>query len=549
MFCDKENVNILTTLLKSYGVEHAIVCPGSRNAPIVHNLSECDGIECHSVVDERSAGFAALGIVTSTDKPVVVCVTSGSALLNVLPAAAEATYQHRGIIVVSADRPQAWIDQLDGQTIPQPNALGAFVGKSVNLPEVRCDENRWHCRRLICEAMIEWQRDGCSVHINVPISEPLFSFTIEQLPDIKPILYVRNRENIIDSLVQAKHPMIVVGQLACNAIPAIKELRKIQTRIPVLCESLVGDVKQFGNPDAALYSFNGNTTGYMPDFVVYIGGHVVSKRVKRFLRSMENAELWHVSEHHCIQDVSMQMRGLLQEENLYDFILALSEKTANGVNADNEYCNKWNEALHGTRDIQNACDVEYSQALAVRCFESRIDELANCKVFYANSNAIRLANIYATHMVECNRGINGIEGSLSTAAGASFTDENVRIFCVIGDLSFFYDQNALSINGLLGNFRILLLNNGCGAIFHQLPGLEKSEWRDDYIAASHNRNAEGICMQCGVEYKQVHDANSLLDGMDWLVNQESCKPMLLEVFTDPGADTIEYKRLFHCLNS
>ena len=134
MFSNKENINILTSLLLEYGVSDAVVCPGSRNAPIVHNLSQCQSIKCHPVTDERSAGFYALGIAQATQRPTVVCVTSGTALLNLAPAVAEAYYQHVPLVVVSADRPVQWIDQLDGQTLPQPDALGRFVRKAVSLP-------------------------------------------------------------------------------------------------------------------------------------------------------------------------------------------------------------------------------------------------------------------------------------------------------------------------------------------------------------------------------------------------------------------------------
>ena len=127
MFCNKENVNILTSQLVAYGVRHAVVCPGSRNAPIVHNLCEHEQVCCYSVTDERCAGFYALGICLSTNSPVVVCVTSGSALMNVAPAIVEAMYQHLPIIVISADRAPQWIGQQDGQTMPQPMAVSQFV--------------------------------------------------------------------------------------------------------------------------------------------------------------------------------------------------------------------------------------------------------------------------------------------------------------------------------------------------------------------------------------------------------------------------------------
>lgn len=150
MYSNKENVNILTALLAAYGVHHAVVCPGSRNAPIVHNLNECPAIECYPVTDERSAGFCAIGISLAIGmKPVAVCVTSGSALLNLAPAVAEAFYRHIPLIVISADRPAQWIGQLDGQTLPQPGAFGTMVRKCVTLPELITMRNTG-CATALC---------------------------------------------------------------------------------------------------------------------------------------------------------------------------------------------------------------------------------------------------------------------------------------------------------------------------------------------------------------------------------------------------------------
>ena len=217
MFSNKENVNILTALLQAHGVRHAVVCPGSRNAPIVHNLNECPDICCYPVTDERSAGFYALGMMQALHAPVVVCVTSGTALLNLAPAVAEAWYQHQPLIVVSADRPPQWIDQLDGQTLPQPGALGRFVSCSVSLPE----SDAWHCSRLVNEALLAATSDDARpVHINVPISEPLFTFDVPRLPEVRSIIrtsptrdYGCLHEELVGGLSSARRPMIVIGQV------------------------------------------------------------------------------------------------------------------------------------------------------------------------------------------------------------------------------------------------------------------------------------------------------------------------------------------------
>ena len=183
----------------------------------------------------------------------------------------------------------------------------------------------------------------------------------------------------------------------------------------------------------------------------------------------------------------------------------------------------------------------------IREFERRLP--SSCTVHYANSSAIRLANIYASHHVWCNRGVNGIEGSLSTAAGFSLcqSPDSPVTFCVIGDLSFFYDQNALWNQNLRANFRILLLNNGKGGIFNMLPGLEKSPARDALISAQHTTSAQGICQQNGVDYRRASNTAEMKAGIEWLTGEKCQAPMLLEVFTNANDDEKTLKDYYKLL--
>ena len=491
MYSNKENVNILTALLVAHGIRHAVVCPGSRNAPIVHNLNECPDIKCYPVTDERSAAFYALGMTQALNEPVVVCVTSGTALLNVAPTVAEAYYQHRPLVVISADRPQQWIDQLDGQTLPQPDALGRFVRKAVSLPEPNNDEERWYCNRLVNEALIE---KYAPVHINVPITEPLFDFSVPALPIERKIeLTSADISNVTLSHVcrmfmQAKRPMLIAGQ----------------PMNPLMDEAVV----QIGDDES-----------YVPDFVLYTGGSIVSKHLKRFLRKAK--ETWVVNREGDVTDTFM---------NLTHIILGDGDVVADMVRFNLEqqphpFVQKWEALIADVRrkvETQEPADL---QAAAVKYFEQKRGKEM---VHYANSMAIRLANIYSKTPVYCNRGVNGIEGSLSTAAGFSVvTDE--KVFCVIGDLSFFYDQNALWNQNLRGNLRILLLNNGKGGIFEKLLGLEKSPARDRFVAAQHSATAEGICQQNDIYYQQATTIEEMQQGIDLLLSEEFSRPMVLEV--------------------
>ena len=502
MYSSKENVNILTALLVAHGIRHAVVCPGSRNAPIVHNLDECPEITCYPVTDERSAAFYALGMAQALNEPVVVCVTSGTALLNVLPAVAEAYYQHRRVVVVSADRPPQWIDQLDGQTLPQPDALGRFVRKAVTLIEPHNNEEHWYCNRLVNEAMMTV---GGPVHINVPITEPLFDFTVAALPNERKIELIpadtpsHVLSHVCRMFMQSKRPMLIAGQpMNPNLDEAV---------------ALVGEDER-----------------YVPDFVLNIGGSIVSKRLKHFLRKAK--ETWTVNETGEVHDTFMNLTHVVQGDGdvVVDQIRFLLEQQPH------PFVQMWEELVRRNHSQAIAYEPVYSEMAAVKYFESQLS-IAHCPMIthYANSSAIRLANIYAEHPVFCNRGVNGIEGSLSTAAGFSCVTEE-KVFCVIGDLSFFYDQNALWNQNLRGNFRILLLNNGKGGIFNMLPGLEQSPARNKFVAAEHHTSAEGICQQNHVVYLKATNMEEVQKGIDTLLFIVSDHPVLLEVFTDAAQD-------------
>jgi 2-succinyl-5-enolpyruvyl-6-hydroxy-3-cyclohexene-1-carboxylate synthase len=513
MFSDKTNVNILTSLLVAHGIRHAVVCPGSRNAPIVHNLNECPDIACHPVTDERSAGFYALGIAQKTGQPVVVCVTSGTALLNVAPAVAEAYYQHRPLVVVSADRPQAWIDQQDGQTLPQPDALGRFVCKAVTLPEPTDEVTRWHCNRLVNEALMK--KHG-PVHINVPITEPLFNFTVAELPQERRIewqpadLSSIMLNHIAHMFMQAERPMLISGHPQSSMIN--------------------GQPSFYDFPSSLLQALDER---YIPDFVVYTGGPIVSKQLKHFLRRAK--QTWIVNPTGEVYDTFMNLTNVIQGDGevVADYLRFMLEQQGH------PFVQRWDDLLLRIRQQAESYEPPFSQMAAVKYFEQRVGKAYR---HYANSMSIRLASIFARGPVYCNRGVNGIEGSLSTAAGFSLVAD-APVYCVIGDLSFFYDQNALWNQEIDGRLRILLLNNGKGGIFNMLKGLEQSPARDRLIAAQHTTVAAGACMQHDVYYQQVCNEADMQRAIDLMTAADMSRPMLIEVLTNPDIDEETVRRL------
>ena len=555
MYSDKENINILTSLLVSYGVRHIVVCPGSRNAPLVHNFDVSPDITTHAVTDERSAAFFALGLRLRLRQPVAVCVTSGSALLNTMPGAAEATYQHEGIIIISADRPQAWIGQLDGQTMPQHGALGTFASPSVSLPEPHNDTERWLCRRLICEAMIA---NTCppfpSVHINVPVSEPLFGFSTPCLPEIPPVgiadLDDQNGRETLRRILKGKRRLMVIsGQTSDDSVAGF--LMDKASGFVFVAEWLspYGRVRHI---DEILRTTCAEELDNMrPDCIVYIGGHTVSKRLRHYMRSLDSRTMFiTVSDDGMLHDVS-QHTTLVVKATAGDFMRMI----CNGAicpDADMDFVRRWHDMDNmAARRISASCP-PYSQMLAIRRLEENIDNSKDI-VCYANSLSVRAGMMYASAYRYCNRGLNGIEGTLSMAAGmaAGAKEEGMtagnmtaaqNVYCVIGDLSFFYDSNALWIQELAGNMRIMLINNQRGAIFGMLPGLDRSPAHKPLIAAGHNATAEGICSQYGMEYYRATDTPSLEEGIRLLTSGVHDRPVVLEVLTDADTDADAYSK-------
>jgi 2-succinyl-5-enolpyruvyl-6-hydroxy-3-cyclohexene-1-carboxylate synthase len=274
----------------------------------------------------------------------------------------------------------------------------------------------------------------------------------------------------------------------------------------------------------------------MPETVIYVGGNTVSKRLRQWLRSLpESVEQVLVSPDGVLHDVSQHTSLLVEgcaETVINDLCEALPQSSST-------FLEKWQQLRLQVETSHRRFTPAYSSMRATQLLEQTA--AAPSTFSYANSMAVRYGCVYAHHFIHCNRGLNGIEGTLSTTVGLALAHPTERIYCVIGDLSAFYDQTALSQQELTGNLRILLLNNSGGAIFHSFPQLASSPARDTLVSAAHRLTAEGLCTQCGITYIKASDEASLKEGITRLVHDEGTRPVLLEVLTDPNQDIRVYK--------
>ena len=543
MYSDKKSILQLAALLKAHGVQKMVLCPGSRNAAIVHTFANIEDFTCYSITDERSAGFFAIGLSLQGGGPVAVCCTSGSALLNLHPAVAEAYYQQIPLIVISADRPAAWIGQMDGQTLPQPHVFGSLVKMSVNLPEVHTEEDEWHCNRLINEAILETTHHGKGpVHINVPISEPIYRFTAKELPEVRVItryqglnVYDRDYKELIEKLNGYQKRMVVVGQMTLIYQFDKKFIKPLSKNFAWLTEHLSNQtipalpIKNF---DVAISGMDEERQEQMtPDLLITYGGHIVSKQLKKYLRTHKPKEHWHITPDGKVADLFGCLTTVIEIdpfEFLEKIAFMLDGKPTNYPMVWENWCK-----------IHPSPELPYSQISVTGDLIKALP--APCALHLANSSTVRYAQLFPlSNDVEvcCNRGVNGIEGSLSSALGYAVASDKLN-FVIIGDLSFFYDMNALWNTHFHNNLRILVLNNEGGEIFHTLPGMDKSGGTSrKFITAEHHTSARGWAEERGFLYMNATDDEEWQEALKTFASpEEHPQPMLLEVWTDKGEDT------------
>ena len=558
-------ISELVALLQAHGVRDVVLCPGSRNAPLVHALShQLTGATCHSIIDERSAGFYALGLALATHRAVVVCCTSGTAVANLHPAVAEAYYQGVPLIVLSADRPERWIGQWAGQTLPQPGLFGSLVRKAVHLPEPHTEEERWYCNRLINEALLAALAPLPSpVQINVPISDPGVSLlpptSAKHTPessDKRPIGMQPGRriqqlypysidaqavEPLLRRLTTFERKMILVGQKTWSAATSTGETFPQSLREQFLCigESLSNSPVSICSLDAFLASLSEvDRRALQPDLLITLGGHIVSNKMKQYLRSYPPRETWHLSPDPTVVDLFCSLT-----EQIIAPVEPFLETLAQGLasHASSPYARHWRERI----DRLPSPTPRYSSLAVVGSLLSHLPE-EPCVLHLANSSSVRYAELFRKPrrlLTLCNRGTSGIEGSLSTALGFARQRAEERHFIVIGDLSFFYDLNALGLPEVGSNVRVLLLNNQRGSIFQSLPTLEMDRLSQRYITAEHQLRAQGWAESCGWEYLSVQEASELEETMAYFVRPAD-RPRLLEAFVSSEDEIVELQTYF-----
>ncbi|MCM1451796.1 MAG: 2-succinyl-5-enolpyruvyl-6-hydroxy-3-cyclohexene-1-carboxylic-acid synthase [Clostridium sp.] len=553
---DKAYCREIADLLAGHGVRHCVVCPGSRNAPLIVAMHRHPKLKCISIIDERSAAFAALGLATISGRPVALVCTSGSAVLNFSPAVAEAYYRQAPLIVISADRPEEWIDQDDSQTIRQNGILGNIVKKSVDThvelsgDSWRARAQAWHVNRIVNDCLIEAVAAPAGpVHINVQLDAPLGKMNeacpesdfarvicVERPSGMLPTARVRE---LAEKLAWPQKALVIAGFMP----PDEKVSRALTTlasmpNVAVMTEAQAnvhGGADFIGNIDLTLAGMTkGQREELRPDVVITIGGSLVSRIVKGWLRESE-AKHWHIGMQPYSVDcfIHLDLRIAMQAKDLMPALASAMRRQIRGREAADGYAAAWRRAK---REAQEAAakkieGAPWSDLIAMRFIMNRMPSRWNLQL--SNGTAVRYAQMFdyrRIHRIDCNRGVSGIDGCASTAIGAAHAYSGTTLL-VTGDMSMQYDISALSSPLATPRVKIAVLNNGGGGIFRCVASTRDLPELDQYFACRTNLPLRELAQAYGFAYFEARGERELEEAWTGFEG-ENQRPAILNLITD-----------------
>lgn len=538
MHSAKQGIAQLAEVCVKMGLRHVVFSPGSRNAPLVIEFANREEIECKVITDERCAAFFALGMAQQLQQPVAICSTSGSAALNYAPAIAEAYYQRIPLVVLTADRPPELVDHADGQTIRQENVYHNYIKASFQLStDATHPEDLQIVQSALTEAITH---HAGPVHINIPLNEPLYGMAdtqiLQEIELISPgaIEPKELRPSRVTEWQASTKKLILVGQHYPNdKLTYLLEQLATDPSVAVVTEntSNVPGSKFNGCIDRLISSFTPEETpDYVPEILVTIGENIVSKKIKALFREHPPTHHWNIDPTPEHPDTYMALTHEITGQST-DFLRQLHDLTKP---VSSKFANKWKQRDLETQDkhqkfLQTA---PYSD---LTVFEHLLDRIpSGSDLQLANSTAIRYAQLFnplSDVRYFSNRGVSGIDGSTSTAAGAaSITGKPTTL--ITGDLAFFYDSNALWDPHLPTNLRVIVINNQGGGIFRFIPGPTNTPQLETFFEAHHNYRAEQLCKAFDVPYYQATSLNEIEQIIpEFYAKQNNDRPAVLEILT------------------
>ncbi|HKJ06853.1 MAG TPA: 2-succinyl-5-enolpyruvyl-6-hydroxy-3-cyclohexene-1-carboxylic-acid synthase [Flavobacteriaceae bacterium] len=530
---------------KAYAVKHIVIAPGSRNAPLIIGFTNHTYFKTYSIVDERAAAFFALGLAQQLQQPVAVVCTSGSAVLNFFPAVAEAFYSLIPLVVISADRPKHLLEIGDGQTIQQEGIFNKHIVFEANLNEAGTDN-----KQLLNQAFVASQKNKGPVHINVPFDEPLYETTTSfsenvnaEIRQPKPTFYINE---VLPLWNAAEKKIVLIGaHYPDGELQQLLETLAQDPSVLILTENTanVSSPNFITSIDKLIFPFKEEElTAFKPDLLLSFGGLIVSKKIKQHLRKYKPKHHFHVDEIRAFDTYLSLTKHI--KTSATNFLKALLQHKKN---VKSNYQHYWLKKKKNRLQKHNAFlkEATYSDLKVFDVITNQLPE--NCMLQVSNSAVIRYTQLFDINPsinVFCNRGTSGIDGSTSTAIGAASNSPKQTVF-ITGDISFFYDSNALWNNYIPNNFRIILINNGGGGIFRFIPGPQQTEALP-YFETPHQLTAKHLCNMHQIAYISARNLKDVTTALNTFF-KPSESPQLLEIFTPRTENDKVLKAYFNFL--
>lgn len=553
MYSDNKTVLHLISLLKQFRIRRIVVSPGSRHFAFVHSLEADSYFKLYSVVDERSAAFFALGIIQQTGEIAAITCSSGTACMNYGSAVVEAFYQRLPLLILSSDRDPMLLNQLEDQMYDQLDTFTKCTKYQGQLPIINSINEEWYCNRIINEALISLTQHGKGpVHLNIPfVAHNTDTFGTKVLPTVRKISHSnsgirKNKWTTYSERLKGKKTMIVWGQ-SCTMTNELKCAIDLFTEnfdAIILTDKISNchHKNAINNTSAVLNIILPEEREHLaPDIVITIGAnYIFNNELKGFLKP-HNIEHWQVGLEDKVCDPFHKLTEIFEMEEclFFEEITKCAEFTNEGI-----YAKSWIELS----ELPAPPTPEYNELYAIGKLINLLP--ADSDLQLANSCTIRMAHFFPTRpdiRINCNRGVNGIDGSLSTAIG--FAAENERMtFYITGDLSFFYDMNALGIRHLSPKVRIMLINNGGGAIMYAPLNDELRKTLPAHIGAGHNLSAKGWVESLGFKYLSAHSKDEVDAAIQTLCDTQNQQPVFIEVFTTINTDINSIGEYFAKIN-
>ncbi|PJX24631.1 2-succinyl-5-enolpyruvyl-6-hydroxy-3-cyclohexene-1-carboxylic-acid synthase [Psychroflexus sp. S27] len=549
IFSSIPTAQLIVEYCKRYSILDVVISPGSRNAPLTIGFSNDKTIQTYSVVDERCAAFFALGMAQKKGKPVAVICTSGSAVANYYPAVTEAYYSNIPLVVISADRPKHLIDIGDGQTIQQENFFQNHVCSSANLKDDTYQDasksplsfNSEKLKTTLAKCL----ENSLPIHINAAFDEPLYYTENAILPEVKAELEavqirhlesLDDQEEFVNNWNSAKRKLVLIGvNHSAHIDEEILDMLANDPSVIVMTEvtsnaahedffqsidSILAPIEKSENKDELFKKLQ-------PDMLITMGGMLVSKKIKKYLREYQPKQHYHIGENKALDTFFCSPKHLkIKINSFFKNVL----KDLEIVNSD--YFKFWNPLkLETDQLLENYVkEIEYSDFKVFSQLFAHFPEHEN--VHFANSSTVRYANLFdARKKINAfsNRGTSGIDGSTSTSIGYAVASQQPTTL-ITGDLSFFYDSNALWNQYIPSDFKIIVINNSGGGIFRILPGDKEDQYFQKYFETRHQLTAKHLSKMYNFNYAKVDNMKDLENKLFQFFSQKD-NPQILEIMT------------------